>query len=107
MLPRRKRREARQGIERKRTLRPSADEEQEFAADLVRDSRGRTASSMASLVAEDGTPTGAPEVEPFVPDPEPHRQHARKGQAESPAELTPNRPEKKRRRRSGPPPAAQ
>jgi hypothetical protein len=102
MLPRRKRREARQGIERKPTLRPTSEEEQEFSADLVRDSRGRTASSMAGLVEEEGAPTGAPEVEPYVPDPEPHRQHARKDQAESPAELTANRPEKKRRRGSGP-----
>lgn len=84
---------------KERDLRPSPEEEQGFAEDLSRDSHGRTASSMEGLVQEDAAPLGVPEEEPYLLDPEPHRQHSRKGQAESPRELTPNRPEKKRRGR--------
>ena len=70
----------------RRTLRPSPAEEREFAEDLARDSHGRQHSTMADLVADDAAPLSTPVEEPHVDDPEPHRQHARKGRAESPRE---------------------
>jgi hypothetical protein len=65
----------------------------EFTADLERDSAGRTSSSMDELVREDVAPLAEPVEEPYVSDPEAHRQHSRKGQAESPREQTLNQPE--------------
>jgi hypothetical protein len=65
----------------------------EFTADLERDSVGRQASSMENLVSEDAEPVPPPVEEEYLADPEPHRQHSRKGQAESPRELTLNQPE--------------
>ena len=56
-----------------------------FAEDLARDSSGKQSSSMEELVQD-------------LADPEPHRQHSRKGQAESPREATPNQPEHKKRK---------
>jgi hypothetical protein len=70
-----------------------------FTADLEHDSAGRQSSSMEGLVDEEGAPLAAPVEEPYVPDPEPHRQHSRKGQAESPREATLNQPEHKKRGR--------
>ena len=71
-----------------------------FTADLERDSKERTASSMEGLVREDAEPLqGQPDEEEYIADPEPHRQHSRKGQAESPREATLNQPEHKRHHR--------
>lgn len=70
----------------------------EFTADLEHDSKERTESSMEGLVREDAEPLeGQPVEEEYIADPEPHRQHSRKGQAESPREATLNQPEHKRR----------
>jgi len=72
----------------------------EFTADLHRDSREPTESSMEGLVREDAEPLeGQPVEEEYLADPEPHRQHSRKGQAESPREATLNQPEHKRHHR--------
>ena len=69
----------------------------EFTADLERDSKERTSSTMEDLVREDAEPVpGEPVEEEYIADPEPHRQHSRKGQAESPREATLNQPEHKR-----------
>jgi hypothetical protein len=68
----------------------------EFTADLERDSAGRQSSSMDGLVKEDAAPLSVPAEEEYLADPEPHRQHSRKGQAESPREVTLNQPERKR-----------
>jgi hypothetical protein len=68
----------------------------EFTADLHRDSKGQQSSSMEQLVEDDAAPLPGPVEEQFVADPEPHRQHSRKGQAESPRELTLNQPEHKK-----------
>jgi hypothetical protein len=68
----------------------------EFTADLERDSVGRQSSSMEGLVRDDAAPLATPTEEEFVADPEPHRQHSRKGQAESPREATLNQPEHKK-----------
>ena len=69
-----------------------------FAADLARNSAGKRSTSMEQLVEDDAKPTGQPVEEEYLPDPEAHRQHSRKGQAESPREATPNQPEHKRRK---------
>jgi hypothetical protein len=69
----------------------------EFTADLAKDSAGRQSSSMDELVREEGAPLATPVEEQYIADPEPHRQHSRKGQAESPRELTLNQPEHKKR----------
>jgi hypothetical protein len=58
----------------------------EFTEDLRRDSRG---------LPPEVPPDEVVVTEPYLADPEAHHQHSRKGQAESPAELTPNQPEKK------------
>lgn len=68
----------------------------EFTADLERDSAGQRSSSMEELVQDAGAPLATPFEEPYVSDPEPHRQHAREGQAESPREQTLNQPERKK-----------
>jgi hypothetical protein len=68
----------------------------EFTADLERDSAGRQSSSMEGLVSDDAAPLPGPVEEEYVADPEPHRQHSRKGQAESPREATLNQPEHKK-----------
>jgi hypothetical protein len=68
----------------------------EFTADLERDSHGQRSSSMEELVRDDAAPLSTPAEEQHVADPEPHRQHSRKGQAESPREATLNQPEHKR-----------
>ncbi len=71
--------------------------EDDFDRDLERDSqRGRERSTMADLPDEmAGGPAGAsPTSQPHVTGDGGHRQHARKGQAQSPAELTPNEPPK-------------
>jgi hypothetical protein len=68
----------------------------EFTADLERDSAGRQSSSMEGLIRDDAAPLATPVEEQHVSDPEPHRQHSRKGQAESPRELTLNQPEHKK-----------
>ena len=65
----------------------------EFTADLKHDSLGRQSTSMDGLVQEDAADLRAPVEEQFVADPEAHRQHSRKGQAESPREQTLNQPE--------------
>ncbi len=70
----------------------------EFTADLERDSAGRRSSSMDDLVRDEAEPLPGPIEEPYVADPEPHRQHSRKGQAESPREATLNQPEHKKHR---------
>ena len=67
-----------------------------FTADLEHDSKGRRSSSMEDLVRDDALPLSTPVEEQFVADPEPHRQHGRKGQAESPREATLNQPEHKK-----------
>jgi hypothetical protein len=69
-----------------------------FAADLARNSSGTRSSSMERLVEDDAKPTGRPVEEEYLADPEAHRQHSRKGQAESPREATPNQPEHKKRK---------
>lgn len=69
----------------------------EFTADLEHDSTGRQSSSMEGLVRDDAAPLPGPVEEDYVQDPEPHRQHSRKGQAESPREATLNQPEHKKR----------
>ncbi len=69
-----------------------------FAEDLARDSSGKQSSSMEKLVQDDAKPLGGPVEEEYLADPEPHRQHSRKGQAESPREATPNQPEHKKRK---------
>ena len=77
----------------------------EFTADLEHDSRDRRSSSMEDLVREDAQlPPGEPIEEEYIADPESHRQHARKGQAESPREATLNQPEPKRHDKHVPPP---
>ena len=53
---------------------------------------------MEQLVEDDAKPTGQPVEEEYLADPEAHRQHSRKGQAESPREATPNQPEHKKRK---------
>jgi hypothetical protein len=69
----------------------------EFTEDLKHDSEERTASSMDGLVKEEAEPPrNAPIEEEYIPDPEAHHQHSRKGQAESPRELTLNQPEHKK-----------
>jgi hypothetical protein len=68
----------------------------EFTVDLEHDSAGRQSSSMEGLVREDAEPLRTPVEEAYVSDPEPHRQHSRKGQAESPREETLNQPEHKK-----------
>ncbi len=68
----------------------------EFTADLERDSVERRSSSMEGLVRDDAAPLPGPVEEEYVSDPEPHRQHSRKGQAESPREATLNQPEHKK-----------
>ena len=74
--------------------------EDEFTADLERDSKERTSSTMDDLVRDDATPLpGVPDEEEYIADPEPRRQHSRKGQAESPREETLNQPEHKRHHR--------
>jgi len=71
----------------------------EFTADLKRDSKGLGSSSMEDIVGEDAEPIrGQPVEEEYIADPEAHRQHSRKGQAESPREATLNQPEHKRHR---------
>jgi hypothetical protein len=67
----------------------------EFTADLEHDSAGRQSSSMEGLVQEDAVAPPGPDEEQFVADPEAHHQHSRKGQAESPREVTLNQPERK------------
>jgi hypothetical protein len=62
----------------------------EYTGDLERDSAGRQASSMEGLVREDAEPLPEPVEEQYLADPEPHRQHSRKGQAESPRKATLN-----------------
>lgn len=57
----------------------------EFTADLERDSKGE-AQPLRNVPVE----------EEYVADPEAHHQHSRKGQAESPRELTLNQPEHKK-----------
>ncbi len=74
---------------------PAADV---FAADLARNSSGKRSTSMEQLVEDDAKPTGQPVEEEYLADPEAHRQHSRKGQAESPREVTPNQPEHKKRK---------
>jgi hypothetical protein len=70
----------------------------DFTADLKHDSKERTASSMEGLVREDAEPLQGQRVEEeYIADPDPHRQHSRKGQAESPREATLNQPEHKQR----------
>jgi hypothetical protein len=56
----------------------------EFDADLERDNKGLP------------TNKAVPEEEQYIANPEPHHQHSRKGEAESPAELTLNQPEHKK-----------
>jgi hypothetical protein len=69
----------------------------QFTSDLERDSKDRVSSSMEGLVRDDAEPLpGVPDEEEYVRDPEPHRQHSRKGQAESPREATLNQPEHKK-----------
>jgi hypothetical protein len=68
----------------------------EFTADLERDSVGRQSSSMDGLVQDDAVPLPGPTEEQYVADPEAHRQHSRKGHAESPREETLNQPEHKK-----------
>jgi hypothetical protein len=68
----------------------------EFTTDLERDSAGRQSSSMEGLVEEDAAPLTTPDEEQYLADPEAHRQHSRKGQAESPREATLNQPEHKK-----------
>lgn len=70
----------------------------EFTRDLGPDSTGRRSSSMEGLVRDDAAPLPGPVKEPYVADPEPHRQHSRKGQAESPRERALNQPELKKHR---------
>jgi hypothetical protein len=70
-----------------------------FAEDLARDSSGKRSTSMEGLVEDDAKPVPGPVEEEYLADPEPHRQHSRKGQAESPREATPNQPEHKKRKR--------
>lgn len=78
--------------------RPLPDDE--FTADLHRDSKDQESSTMEGLVREDAEPLrDVPVEEEHLADPEPHRQHARKGQAESPREATLNQPEHKRQGR--------
>jgi hypothetical protein len=81
--------------EHKHDAKPPADE---FTADLERDSAGHRSSSMEDLVQDIGAPLATPTEEQYVADPEAHRQHSRKGQAESPRELTLNQPEHKKHR---------
>jgi hypothetical protein len=69
-----------------------------FTADLARDSSGKRSTSMEALVEEDAKPLAGPDEEEYLADPEAHRQHSRKGQAESPREATPNQPEHKKRK---------
>jgi hypothetical protein len=69
-----------------------------FAEDLARDSSGKRSTSMEELVADDAKPLPGPDEEQYLADPEAHRQHSRKGQAESPREATPNQPEHKKRK---------
>jgi hypothetical protein len=69
-----------------------------FAADLANDSSGKRSTSMDELVLDDAKPVAGPVEEEYLADPEPHRQHSRKGQAESPREATPNQPEHKKRK---------
>ncbi len=69
----------------------------EFDADLEKDSKERTSSSMEGLVRDEAEPLrNVPDEEQYVADPEAHHQHSRKGQAESPAEATLNQPEHKK-----------
>ena len=51
---------------------------------------------MEGLVEEDAAPLTTPDEEQYLADPEAHRQHSRKGQAESPREATLNQPEHKK-----------
>ncbi len=69
-----------------------------FTADLARDSSGTRSTSMEGLVQDDAKPVPGPVEEQYLADPEPHRQHSRKGQSESPREATPNQPEHKKRK---------
>lgn len=69
----------------------------EFDADLERDSKDKASSSMEELVHDEGELLrNVPDEEQYVANPEPHHQHSRKGQAESPAEATLNQPEHKK-----------
>jgi hypothetical protein len=69
----------------------------EFTEDLEHDSKDRLSSSMEGLVRDDAAPLREPVEEEYIADPEAHRQHSRKGQAESPREATLNQPEHKKR----------
>lgn len=70
----------------------------EFTDDLARDSAGVQSSSMEGLVRDDAARLAEPLEQTHLSDSEPHRQHSRKGQAESPRETTLNQPEHKKHR---------